>query len=429
MMKNILVLAYCVSPTRGSEYAVAWNYIIRMSKYHKLTVLYGISGEQMGDIAELEEFRLKTPLKNVHFIPVHHSHMTIALNYLNRHHILPFTYYLAFQNWHKDAYKVAKQLVSNEKFDLIHYLGPIGYREPGYLWKLGLPYIWGPIGGMNNYPIQLLKATYTFKGKFFFLLRTFLNKVQLKTSTRVKKALKKSNVLLAATTENQQSIFKVHHAYSTWLPENGITGEIKITSNLKFKEDIIHLAWIGRVDDFKAIILLIKALENISYKNLLIHVIGDGFIRKEMEQYSIRKGVNHLIKWHGRVKRSEVFSILSQVHLHVITSLGEANTTVIWEAMSLGIPTMTLDHCGMHDVVCDKCGIKIPIISYAQVINDMTAKLNELMQNPLILKELSDGVLKCAPNFHWDKREIFWNEIYSLAIDNFQKSIYSTTPR
>ena len=109
-MKKILVLAYCVSPTRGSEYAVAWNYITRMSKYHKLTVLYGISGEQMGDITELEEFKIKTPIKNVDFIPVHHSKTTIALNYLNRRHILPFTYYFAFQYWHKEAYKVAKKL-------------------------------------------------------------------------------------------------------------------------------------------------------------------------------------------------------------------------------------------------------------------------------------------------------------------------------
>lgn len=51
-------------------------------------------------------------------------------------------------------------------------------------------------GGMNNYPIQLLRATYTLRGKFFFLLRTFLNKFQLKTSYRVKQALKNSNMLL-----------------------------------------------------------------------------------------------------------------------------------------------------------------------------------------------------------------------------------------
>lgn len=426
-MKNILVLAYCISPTRGSEYAVAWNYITNMSKYHRLTVLYNTSGDHMGDTTEIEEFCAKSPFQNVHFIPVYSTKITIILNYLNRHNILPFTFYLAFKKWQKEAYKTAKQIVSKDSFDLIHFLGPIGYREPGYLWKLDLPYIWGPIAGMNNYPIELLKATYSFKGKLFFLLRTFINNIQLRASFRVKNALKKSNVLLTATTENQKRLLKVHHAQSIWLPENGINGIIQKNSNKKFNDEIIHLAWIGRVDDYKAIILLIDAFKNLSQNNLLLHVIGDGPIKNNMEQYAIKKEVNHLIKWHGKVARSEVFTILAQTHLHVITSLGEANTTVIWEAMSLGIPTMTLDHCGMHDVVCEKCGFKIPIISYSQVINDITKKLNEIMLNPQILRDLSEGVLECAQNFHWDKREAFWNDIYDLAIKNYHKGITSTS--
>lgn len=426
-MKKILVLAYCISPTRGSEYAVAWNYITKMSKYHQLTVLYNTSGDHMDDKTEIEELCTKTPLQNVRFIHVPCTKTTIFLNYLNRHHILPSTFYLAFKNWHKGAYKSAKQIVYNEDFDLIHLLGPIGYREPGYLWKFDLPYIWGPVSGTNNYPIQLLKATLTFKGKFFFLFRTFMNYLQLRTSSRIKKALKKSNVLLTATTEDQKRILKVHNAKSLWLPENGVNGTIQRISNSKFKEEIIHLIWIARVENVKGIILLIKALENISQKNLLLHVIGDGSIKKDLEKYAIKRGINHLIKWHGRIPRNEVFSILIHAHLHIITSLGDANTTVIWEAMGLGIPTMTLDHCGMHDIVCDKCGIKIPIISYYQVINDITTKLDEIMLNPHILKDLSDGALKCAHHFHWDKREIIWNNIYDLAIKNYQKDINCTS--
>lgn len=428
IMKNILVLAYCVSPTRGSEYAVAWNYITKMSKYNRLTVLYNTSGDHMDDTTEIEEFCTRSPLQNVHFIPVYCTKTTITLNYLNRHNILPYTFYLAFKNWQKEAYKTAKQVVSEETFDLVHFLGPIGYREPGYLWKLDLPYIWGPIAGMNNYPVKLLKATYSFKGKLFFLIRTLINNIQLRTSYRVKQALKKSNVLLTATTENQKRLLKVHHVQSIWLPENGINGVIQRNSNLKFNDEIIHLAWIGRIDDYKAIIILIDALTNISRNNLLLHVIGDGPIKKEMEQYAMNKGVDHMIKWHGKVTRSEVFPILAQTHLHIITSLGEGNPTVIWEAMSLGIPTMTLDHCGMHDIVCEKCGFKIPIISYSQVINDITTRLNEIIQNPQILRDLSDGVIKCAQNYHWDNREAFWNDIYDLAIKNYQDGITSTSP-
>ena len=67
-MKNILVLAYQLSPTKGSEYSVAWNYVIRMSKYNRLTVLYGASGEHLGDCSEMEEFAQTNILPNVTFI-------------------------------------------------------------------------------------------------------------------------------------------------------------------------------------------------------------------------------------------------------------------------------------------------------------------------------------------------------------------------
>ena len=44
-MKNIIVIAYQLNPFRGSECSVAWDYIVNMSKNHRLTVLFGSSEE------------------------------------------------------------------------------------------------------------------------------------------------------------------------------------------------------------------------------------------------------------------------------------------------------------------------------------------------------------------------------------------------
>ena len=65
-MKNILVLAYQLSPTKGSEYSLAWNYVTRMSKYNRLTVLYGVSGTRLGDCDEMEEFAKTKGLQMLH---------------------------------------------------------------------------------------------------------------------------------------------------------------------------------------------------------------------------------------------------------------------------------------------------------------------------------------------------------------------------
>ena len=53
--------------------------------------------------------------------------------------------------------------------------------------------------------------------------------------------------------------------------------------------------------------------------------------------------------------------------------------------------------------------------------------MNEIMQTPELLKELSDGVLECAPYFHWDRREEFWNKIYDQAISNYKEKITATS--
>ena len=155
---------------------------------------------------------------------------------------------------------------------------------------------------------------------------------------------------------------------------------------------------------------------------VVVHVVGDGPLRPRMERYAGRRGVGHLIRWHGKVSRTEVFELLRRSHLHIISSLSEGNPTTIWEAMSCGVPTMSLDHCGMHDVICDRCGIRIPIRSYAQVVRDMGAQMQRLIRNPHLLKTLSEGVLECIPAFRWENRIELLNELYDKAIENYERS-------
>ncbi len=65
---KILLSCYAVSPYRGSEYSVAWNYILSMSKEHELYVIYGTSGNHMGDNVEIEKYIKQNHLTNVNFI-------------------------------------------------------------------------------------------------------------------------------------------------------------------------------------------------------------------------------------------------------------------------------------------------------------------------------------------------------------------------
>ena len=421
--RKILVMAYMLSPYKGSEFSVAWNYVTHISKDNDLTVLYGISGDHMGNCSEMESYIRQHPMSNVRLIPIYPNRLANLLNWPNRHNLFVYTFYYAYQVWHKQAYKEAKRLVREEHFDLVHYVGMIGYREPGYLWKLGLPYVWGPVSGANNAPWQLMKHM-PVMGRMKLTFRSVANTIQFHTKHRLKKALKATDILLTATSENQRKFKVVHHKDSICIPENCITGNVYLDETKFINPEKYHIIIIGRLDANKSVSILLEALTKVQHRGMMhIDIVGDGTLRESLQQYAIQHGLNPSITWHGQLPRAEAVKIFNSAHLHVITSVSEGNPTTIWEAMSYGVPTMSFDHCGMHDTICDKCGIKIPIAKrYEDCVTAVAENIDALLEYPERFYQLAKGAIECAQHYIWAEREKFWNDLYDKLLNKKQMS-------
>jgi len=142
---KVLVSAYACSPYKGSEPGVSWGFVSALAKYHDLWVI--VEEEKFHD--GIERYLKENPefSKSVRFFFLR-KHRSRILRKL-----WPPSYYWYYQRWHKDAFKLAQQLHREVNFDLVHQLTMVGFREPGYLWKLGIPFVWGPVGGMGLFPV------------------------------------------------------------------------------------------------------------------------------------------------------------------------------------------------------------------------------------------------------------------------------------
>lgn len=370
-MKTILLLTYTTSPYKGSEPSVSWNYIMQMSKHCKIIVLYAMGKD------DVDKYLSGNTIENVVFynIPIPKQRYKSLLGDIE--------YNVIQRQWHYKAYLRAKELLEVHEIDVVHYLNPIGFREPGYCWKLKKPYVWGPISGVHIRPLSLWKAQDAF-GILNTVLRIVLHNALLYFSPSVRAAVRRTDILFSATPKTREQFSLIHHKPSIYLPENGIT---KMYAEDPVSVDIneINLIWAGSICSRKALILLLRAIAGMQEqyrRKIRLNVVGDGKLRGKMERFCDRHGISDVITFHGSLPRSEVLEIFKKSHLHVISSLTEATTTVLFEAMSHGVPTMTLDHCGMAGVVCAKCGIKIPIRSYNQVVNDMRIHIEEIVDNP-----------------------------------------------
>lgn len=416
--RRILVMAYVVSPTRGSEYSVAWNYISEMSKDHDLTVLFGASGDHMGDTKEMDSYVKESKLEGVDFIPIKPNVVARSFNYFNKKGLIPYLFYIAYRIWHKQAYKIAKKLCKEYDFDLIHYVGMIGYREPGYLWKLGLPYIWGPVSGTNNAPKQLIKNMPT-KGKAKQLFRTFINNIQFKHNPRLRKVIASTDILLTASSENHDKFLNHYNKNSFCIPENVIRGNIELNKDKFINVNKYNFIFVGSLDARKSIGILFEAVSKMKNKHKIhIDIVGDGPLKNHLLQQSKDLYIDNLITWYGKLPREKVLDLYNNAHLHSVTSVSEGNPTTIWEAMMHGVPTISFDHCGMHDTLKDGGGILIPIQdTYEDNVTSLSKRLDYLTENAEIFEELAISTIEVASKYTWDKRREFLNQLYDNLLE------------
>jgi glycosyltransferase involved in cell wall biosynthesis len=418
-MKTILLLAYQISPTKGSEYAVGWNFLINLAKNNKVFVLTGVSGDHMGDTKEIEEYFKDNPHPNINLIVVKPTRLANLINWPNRVGIIGPIFYLAFPFWQKLAYKIAKEIVVREEIDVVHQLNPIGFREPGYLWKLNKPFIWGPVGGAIFVNPVLMKSL-PLTSKFFFFIKNRINSFQLKYNQRIRKAADKASEIVFCNTENKENFERYLGKTGQIISEQGVfySNKIKIDTNMGCNEKL-NLVWAGQISYRKNLFLLFRSLSLITNSTKwVVNIIGDGPGVRELKDLANELSISNNIIWHGRITRHETILIMGRSDLHCMTSLGEGNPAVLYEAISLGVPTISLDRDGMHDTLANDNGILIPISSYDETIEQYAKKIDSLIENPTFLEDLKERTNIMAEQVTWEKKIQKFEEIYENAIND-----------
>lgn len=419
-MKNILVVAFQLHHSAGSECSVAMDFARNMSRYHHITMLYGAGRQfhKIGDTAEMEEWTKSHNIMNADFIPVYPSFKSREYGYSMLDN---FFFYREYRRWHRDLRRKIEELCAFERYDLIHYLGPIGYHEPGFLRGLGVPVIWGPIGGFESVSIGLLNPFISFQYYFKTIVKNIVNVFQYRFDRRVRAALSESDAVIFAISKYIDIVSPFVSADSRrhfyYLPENCIANAFPLNES-KFSGNLINMIFIGRLDYHKGFYFIIEALKKIKDRSRIrLHVLGAGPLEEKFKLLS--NEVSDSIIWHGSVPRGEVIFFLNNSHIMVLPSILDANTTVVWEAMSVGVPILAFDHCGFHDTIIDrKTGFLVHPTTYSKAVKDIADIINEIIDNPQILKEYAMNVLSHRNIYTWENRAAFLNHLYDSITEN-----------
>src|SRR5205814_10715674 len=157
----------------------------------------------------------------------------------------------------------------------VHHLNISGYREPGYLWKMNVPFVWGPVGGGANMPWSFL-SSFGLKDRLFFTLRNVTNSIQKRTRLRSRRAAKRAAHIWIVGEDERRMVSELWERTCEHLTESAPTVQCDLPARSYDGKRPLRLAWSGQHIGRKALPIALEAIARLSDVSLELSVLGEG---------------------------------------------------------------------------------------------------------------------------------------------------------
>jgi glycosyltransferase involved in cell wall biosynthesis len=188
---------------------------------------------------------------------------------------------------------LAKQIIRDQKIDIIHQPIPVSPKDPSMLLNLDVPIIIGPMNGGMNYPPKFQKMESRLvrvaisSGR---ALSSFMNVV-------IPGKLKATTLLVANERTREALPSSVREVPTIELVENGVDLSLwtkDVSQKIELKEEnfqekdqlnFTRFVFIGRLVDWKAVDLLLIAFKEVVEKiPAQLDIIGEGDQKANLEE-------------------------------------------------------------------------------------------------------------------------------------------------
>jgi glycosyltransferase involved in cell wall biosynthesis len=405
--QRVLIVAFACHPDVNMETRIGWNRAIASARQYDTTVIHGseFSSEELSNRAEA----LGISSSKLRFISVG-SWMNKIPDFCDA------VYWAGYRAWHDAALNVVTKMHSGQPFHLVHMVSYCGYREPGQWWKLGIPFIWGPIGGTQNFPSKFYRSI-SIGSSIREAIRNRMNDWQLHRSRRVRLAAQKAHTVLAASTQAQQDIYRGTGVRCVRLLETAVAPIDPAPVRKLDTSRPFRILWSGRLREWKALPLLLEALGQLPASfEFELRVMGVGTSESRWRKIANRLKISEKIQWIGWPAYHEGLQQYSWADAFAFTSLRDTSGTGLLESLAAGTPVIGIDHQGASDIMTPACSIPIPPTDPTAVVKGFQDAILRLAGDPVLWKRLSEGAVQRADFYSWDRLSEQIDAVYRSAL-------------
>lgn len=405
---KVLLIAYACEPNKGSEPGVGWNWAINLAKLVNVTVI-----TRKNNKAVIETELSKNPQIKIDFI-----YYDISW-FIRIKKISSLTLKLYYIFWVKALESFIKKNNLDNNFDIIHFITFNTFVVTPPIHDLGIKSIWGPIGGGILGHLESFKKISLREYFKEYVRLIFIQKWG--TSKRIRKKLNRFDRLIFANSDT--AILLGYEVQNKIELDTGINGSKIISASKQIIEskNVINVLTSGVLEPRKGFHLLLDALKLVKSR-IILNVLGEGSLKPFLMNFAFNNSINN-VNFLGYINYNEVINYYRNADLFIFPSLRDTSGNVVLEAMSQGLPIISFDHQGMHDILTDECAIKIPVTNYKKMVSDIANSIDYLAENPESrLKMGAASIKRIKENYLWEDKAKRMVEIYKEVLNENSSS-------
>jgi glycosyltransferase involved in cell wall biosynthesis len=367
---KILISAYACETGRGGEGEIGWRIVHRLAEHHDVWV---ITRANLRALHQAEFLDTPKPAR-LHFI---YFDMPWIFRFYKKGKRLFLLYYYL---WQLGVGLLARRLMRQEKFDLIHHLtGGMDWMPAGLSLCSG-PFLWGPVGSEDTHPVVLRKLR--LRSRLKDRARVIVRSTMRNFDPFVRISGRRARIILTHTPETMP------RRYAGKLRPFTQTGIEDVPTLARQKVDLgrqgpLRLLFAGELKDWKgarfALDAALKYFERDSGARLT--VAGDGPLRAQMEEILCRHPQGDRVEMLGRVPMARLVELMGESDIFLYPSFHHGLATVVLQAMLTGLPVICIEGDATGRAVGQVAGITVTLNIDRNPVGDLADAIAELAGN------------------------------------------------
>ena len=382
---KILLAAHACDPSGGSEAAVGWMAACALARRHEVWVLANVRFKPSFDAWR----RSHAVPENLHFHFVGMTKPRSSNQLLGR-----IEDWREFGAWSRSALEAARELHREIGFDLVHHVTIATWRVASPLWQLGIPFVWGPLGGGEAFPWRCA-GVLSPSALAFEVVRVVSNFVSERNAA-VRRCAREAAACVAGTRETRTILCRisgnakrVHALCVSFFAEEKIGAFAELLPR-KTADGRLRLFAGGCMEGRKGVSIALDALGKLKGSGTIFSYRfgGSGPESVHLQKLSGKLGIAEDVVFGEGLQGEAYLEELMGSHIYLLPSLRDNAPRTLMEAMLAGCVPIVVADGGPGEIVTEECGFRVRASTPRRMAEEIAGIIRRLDADRGLLKSL-----------------------------------------